>query len=144
MVDTGISPALGYMCTVPDRSAVTLLPIIQQHVLPGTTIASDEWRAYRNVPNITNVANHQTVNHSVNFVDPTTGTHTQNIESYWSRVKTKLKRMKGSSYPLIWMSSCGEKDMEHQPLLHSSTSCGILPCLTSLDLATWTLLSTAS
>ena len=86
MVDTGISPALGYMCTVPDRSAATLLPIIQQHVLPGTTIASDEWRAYRNVPNITNVASHQTVNHSVNFVDPT-GTHTQNIESYWSRAK---------------------------------------------------------
>ena len=35
------------------------------------------------------------MNHSVNFVDPTTDTHTQNIESYWSRVKTKLKRMKG-------------------------------------------------
>ena len=36
-----------------------------------------------------------TVNHSVTFVDPTTGVHTQNVESYWCRVKTKLKRMRG-------------------------------------------------
>ena len=41
------------------------------------------------------VAVHSTVNHSLHFVDPATGTHTQNIESYWNRVKGKLKRMKG-------------------------------------------------
>ena len=35
------------------------------------------------------------MNHSVTFVDPVTGVHTQNAESYWNRVKTKLKRMKG-------------------------------------------------
>ena len=29
------------------------------------------------------------------IVNPTTGVHTQNIESYWNRVKTKFKRMKG-------------------------------------------------
>ena len=31
------------------------------------------------------------------FVDPTTGVHTQAIESYWNGVKTKFKRMKGVS-----------------------------------------------
>ena len=34
-------------------------------------------------------------NHSLHFVDPATGVHRQNIESYWSRVKRRFKRMKG-------------------------------------------------
>ena len=38
---------------------------------------------------------HRVVNHSLHFVDPGTGVHTQTVESYWNRVKTKLKRMKG-------------------------------------------------
>ena len=42
-----------------------------------------------------NVSNHETVNHSVHFVDPITGVHTQNIESYWARCKKKIKEMKG-------------------------------------------------
>ena len=40
-----------------------------------------------------NVSSHSTVNYSIKFAVPS-GTHTQNIESYWNRVKTKLKRMK--------------------------------------------------
>ena len=35
------------------------------------------------------------MNHSLNFVDPTTGVHTQHIESYWNRVKLRFKCMKG-------------------------------------------------
>ena len=35
------------------------------------------------------------VNHSIVFVNPTTGVHTQNVESYWNRVKIKLKIMRG-------------------------------------------------
>ena len=80
---------------VQNRQAATLLPIIQNHVAPGTIVHSDEWRAYRAVAALPNVASHGTVNHSVTFVDPTTGVHTQNIESYWNRAKLKLKRMKG-------------------------------------------------
>lgn len=95
MVDTSHNPALGYMEVVSARDANTLLPIIQAHVAPGTIIHSDEWRAYHQVASLPSVASHGTVNHSVTFVNPTTGVHTQNIESYWERVKLKLKRMKG-------------------------------------------------
>ena len=68
------------------RDAATLLPIISSHVADGTIIFSDQWAAYNHVRGLPNVSAHETVNHSVNFVDPMTGVHTQNIESYWNRV----------------------------------------------------------
>ena len=95
LCDTSHSPALGVMCIVPNRSAQTLLPIIQQHVRTGSVIHSDEWAAYRRVQQLQPVSAHNTVNHSLHFVDPATGVHTQNIESYWSWVKRRFKRMKG-------------------------------------------------
>ena len=95
MVDTSRTPSLGYMQMVDSRDAATLLPIIQAHTAPGTFIHSDEWAAYsrisRDIPHL----QHHTVNHSVEFVSRTTGVHTQNIESYWNRVKKRFKSMKG-------------------------------------------------
>lgn len=95
MVDTSVTPALGVMRVVPNRSAATLLPVLQQHLRPGTTVWSDEWAAYQRVQQLSVVSQYDSVNHSINFVDPNTGVHTQNVESYWNRVKTKFKRMKG-------------------------------------------------
>ena len=97
LVDTSSSPSLGYMELVPRRDAQTLLPIIQAHTHPGTTIYSDQWRAYNTVGQLPTVSSHSTVNHSINFVDPTTGVHTQNVESYWNRVKRRFKAMMGVS-----------------------------------------------
>ena len=94
LFDTSQSPALGYMEVVPRWDTATLLPIIKAHTAPGTNVHSDEWEAYMTVHNLPNVAS-CIVNHSVTFVDPTTGIHTQNVESYWCREKTKLKRMRG-------------------------------------------------
>ncbi len=95
LVDTAHEPAQGVMTIVQQRDAQTLLPIIQTHVAPGTVIHSDQWAAYNRVGSLPNVSSHSTVNHSVTFVDPSTGTHTQNVESYWNRAKMKLKRMRG-------------------------------------------------
>ena len=77
------------------RDPTTLLPIIQAHTAPGAIIYSDEWAAYRPVSTLPGIAGHNTVNHSLNFVDTVSGTHTQSVESYWSRAKQKIQRMKG-------------------------------------------------
>ena len=95
LVDTSHKPALGVMQVVAQRDAATLLPLVQQYTKRNTEVWSDEWRAYNNVGSLANVSRHQTVNHSLHFKDPVTGVHTEHIESYWNRVKTKLKRMKG-------------------------------------------------
>ena len=106
MVDTSLRPAVGYMELVHDRTAATLIPIISAHVAPGTEIWSYQWASYHNVGAIPGVTAHHTVNHSVQFV---TGkiikflliasfthfiagsrAHTNTIESYWNRCKTKI------------------------------------------------------
>ena len=74
-VERGTSKA--FLVEVLDRSAATLLPLFQQHILPGTTVLSDEWRSYSRIPTLGMV--HETLNHSLNFVDPSTGAHTQGI-----------------------------------------------------------------
>ena len=76
MVDTSTQPSLGYMELVPDRTAQTLLPIIQAHTQSGTIVWSDERRAYRRVSTLSTVQCHQTVNHSVEFVSPQGGSYT--------------------------------------------------------------------
>lgn len=93
---------LGFICAlqVPRRDAATLLPIIQRHVAPGTTIHSDEWGAYNNLANIG--YGHLTVNHTQCFVDPLTGANTQRMESLWGVVKTKvMRRCRGTSRELF-------------------------------------------
>ena len=85
MVDTGHIPALGYMEVVDQRDASTLLPIIRNHILPGTIIWSDMWAAYNGVSALPGVSSHETVNHSIQFVNPRSGAHTNAIEAYWNR-----------------------------------------------------------
>ena len=84
-----------------DRTAATLLPILQQHLRSGTRVHSDQWRVYDRVQQLPSVTVHNTVNHSLNFVEPGTGVHTQNVESYWNRVNGEFKRMKGVHEDMI-------------------------------------------
>ena len=101
------------------RNVATLLPIIHQHIQTGTMVYSDEWQAYNQEGNIPGLE-HRTVNHSLFFVDPVTGVHTQTIESYWNRVKTKLKTMKGVHRDLlpgyldefIWREKAGQAKLD--------------------------------
>ena len=73
MVEHGMNSYV--MVIVEDRLAETLLPIIQQHVLPSTHIITDGWRAYSQLPN------HDVINHTLHFVDPNDRTlHSNTVE----------------------------------------------------------------
>ncbi len=84
-----------YLITVPDRSTETLIPIIRDIAAENSTIISDQWRAYLSLGDEGYV--HVTVNHSVQFVDPLTGEHTNTIEGLWANCKDKFKAMHGSA-----------------------------------------------
>ena len=80
---------------VPDRTATTLLPIIQDNINDQTMIYSDCWSSYNGIPALPEGYSHRTVNHSQNFVDPITHAHTQHIERYWLTMKEMKRRYKG-------------------------------------------------
>ena len=95
MIDLGSldepAPPTAYRLEIcPDnvRNEATLIPLLQKHVRPNTTIISDGWLAYQNIPDYG--YNHLTVNHTYNFVDPNTFAHTQTIESSWRALKRSL------------------------------------------------------
>ena len=57
---------VGFMVHVDRRDAATLLPIIRQHIVPGTTIISDLWAAYNTLGTLG--YQHLTVNHTYNLI----------------------------------------------------------------------------
>ena len=50
--------------------------------------------------------NHNTVDHSVTFIDPTTGAHTENIERSWKAAKERNKRHNGTHRNMIGSYMC--------------------------------------
>lgn len=42
--------------TVPDRSALTLMPIVHQLIFPGTTIMSDKWAASNQIQAVDSIS----------------------------------------------------------------------------------------
>ncbi len=107
------------MVSVDRRDAATLLPIIQQYILPGTTIISDLWAAYNTLNNLGYT--HLTVNHSMNFVDPITHATTNHIESLWQKAKAAHKARFGTHRVLLdtylgefmWRQRFGDHPFHH-------------------------------
>ena len=80
-----------FLVPVEHMDKDTPIPIIQAPILPGICVMSDMWKAYDCLQD--KGYNHLTVNHSLNFVDPGTGAHTQLIENTRCSkdiIKTKL------------------------------------------------------
>ena len=75
-----------FMVRVKDRTRRTLYAVIKKHIRPGTTIISDEWRAYCTLQD--EGYTHKTICHKRNFVSPDDPlVHTQNIENQWRYTK---------------------------------------------------------
>ena len=75
-----------FLVPVPDRTADTLATIIHDRFEPATTIVSDCWSVYRD-PHSQSFT-HRSLSHSIHFVDPNTGDHT-NIPSSTSGAASK-------------------------------------------------------
>lgn len=78
------SPGETTLFEVEKRDGDTL-KIITKNVLPKTKVVTDELRGYNNLETLQDAAGnmdlqHETVCHQDNFVDLTTGAHTQNIQ----------------------------------------------------------------
>lgn len=70
--------------TVPNVDAVTLLPHVKKHVIPTSTVYTDEMGAYKYLGD--NGYNHKKINHMEN-VYVSGDVHTNTIEGFWSLVK---------------------------------------------------------
>ncbi|MFC1977197.1 IS1595 family transposase [Chloroflexota bacterium] len=70
--------------TVPNVDRVTLLPHVRKHVMPASTVYTDEMGAYD--PLKRNGYRHQVINHS-EHVYVSGDVHTNTIEGFWSLVK---------------------------------------------------------
>ena len=79
MVHTSFQAARGYMEIVSQRDRVTLTGVLNRKLVANSIIHSDEWRGYLNLPQfvLTGWIQHNTVNHSFNFLEPVTGAHIQ-------------------------------------------------------------------
>lgn len=56
--------------------------------MPGTTVISDCWKAYDCLRD--EGYEHLKVNHNLHFKDPTSGAHSNSIESSWRAAKTSF------------------------------------------------------
>lgn len=70
--------------TVPNVDRVTLLPHIRKHVIPASTVYTDEMGAYD--PLVQNGYRHERIKHS-EHVYVSGDVHTNTIEGFWSLVK---------------------------------------------------------
>ncbi|KCZ81760.1 hypothetical protein H312_00800 [Anncaliia algerae PRA339] len=96
IVDTNSSPSKGYCKVVLKRDALILIPIILQVVRPDSIIYSDEWPAYKALAKDNFL--HHTITHKYNFVDPVSGVHTQNVESFDNKLKLFIKKQRGCRF----------------------------------------------
>ncbi len=80
-----------YTKIIPDAKASTLMPIIQEKVIPDSIVYSDCWRGY-NVLDVSEFK-HYRINHSKLFADK--HNHINGIENFWNQAKRHMRKFNG-------------------------------------------------
>jgi transposase len=89
-----------YTKIIPNASAETLVPIIEQKVIPDSIVYSDCWRGY-NALDVSEFK-HYRINHSKLFADK--HNHINGIENFWNQAKRHLRKFNGvpkENFPLF-------------------------------------------
>ena len=89
-----------YTKIIADARGETLIPIIQEKVIPDSIVYSDCWRGY----NALDIAEfkHYRINHSKLFADH--HNHINGIENFWNQAKRHLRKFNGvpkDNFPLF-------------------------------------------
>jgi transposase-like protein len=90
------TPVFGILCRkgkvwaeiVPDVEAKTLIPLIKQHVKPGSTVCSDTWKSYTGIAAKGYV--HRLVEHGKGEYSDKKGNHINGLEGFWGYLKRRL------------------------------------------------------
>ena len=80
-----------YTKIISDAKASTLMPIIQDKVIPDSIVYSDCWRGY-NVLDVSEFK-HYRINHSKLFADKLN--HINGIENFWNQAKRHMRKFNG-------------------------------------------------
>ena len=80
-----------YTQIIPDAQSATLLPIIQEKVVPDSIVYSDYWRGY-NVLDVSEFK-HYRINHSKLFAHK--HNHINGIENFWNQAKRHMRKFNG-------------------------------------------------
>ena len=89
-----------YTKVIPDAKSKTLMPIIEEKVIPDSIVYSDCWRGY-NALDVSDFK-HFRINHSELFADKEN--HINGIENFWNQAKRHLRKFNGipkDSFPLF-------------------------------------------
>jgi transposase len=80
-----------YTKIIPDAKVATLMPIIQERIMPDSVVFSDSLSSY----NILDVScfKHYRINHSELFADKKN--HINGIENIWNQAKRHLRKFNG-------------------------------------------------
>jgi len=80
-----------YTQVIPDASGRTLIPIIENRILPDSIVYSDCWRGY-DVLDVSEFKDYR-INHSVLFADQKN--HINGIENFWNQAKRHMRKFNG-------------------------------------------------